>query len=149
MELKKYTPLLLCFFLFLFLENANAQNLILHGCVKTASGENPVPGATVILNKPATKDAIGNFQSTGLAEGNKKPEIIFNENEGLLNAVVNYKLFKFEFGISAENLLNTIWSLMQFDTQSRLTDEPVEGIDELNLTQENPFLLKASVTYNF
>jgi outer membrane receptor protein involved in Fe transport len=66
----------------------------------------------------------------------------------LLDAVLAYKISKIEFGLSAENILNTAWNQAQFDTESRLTNE-VNPVSELHFTPGNPFFLKGSVLINF
>lgn len=66
----------------------------------------------------------------------------------LLDAVLAYKLSKFEFGLSAENLLNTVWNQAQFDTESRLFNEP-NPVSELHYTPGTPFFLKGNIAYCF
>ncbi len=66
----------------------------------------------------------------------------------LLDAVLAYKISKIEFGLSAENILNTTWNQAQFDTESRLTNE-VNPVSELHFTPGNPFFFKGSVLINF
>ncbi len=66
----------------------------------------------------------------------------------LLDAVLAYKLSKFEFGLSAENLLNTVWNQAQFDTESRLFNEP-NPVSELHYTPGTPFFLKGNIAFNF
>ncbi len=66
----------------------------------------------------------------------------------LLDAVLAYKLSKFEFGLSAENLLNTVWNQAQFDTESRLFNEPAP-VSELHFTPGTPFFLKGNISFRF
>ncbi len=66
----------------------------------------------------------------------------------LLDAVLAYKLSKFEFGLSAENLLNTVWNQAQFDTESRLFNEPA-AVSELHFTPGTPFFLKGNIAFHF
>ena len=66
----------------------------------------------------------------------------------LLDAVANYKWKKMEFGLSAENLLNTAWNQAQFDTESRLRNE-VAPVSELHFTPGTPLFVKASMVYFF
>ncbi|MBK7684551.1 MAG: TonB-dependent receptor [Bacteroidetes bacterium] len=66
----------------------------------------------------------------------------------LLDAVLAYKLSKVEFGLSVENLLNTVWNQAQFDTESRLFNE-TDPVSELHYTPGTPFFLKGSIAYNF
>ena len=66
----------------------------------------------------------------------------------IIDAVVEYKIPKFVFGISIQNLLNSTWNQAQFDTESRLKNE-IEPVSELHYTPGTPFFLKASVSYSF
>jgi outer membrane receptor protein involved in Fe transport len=62
--------------------------------------------------------------------------------------VVNYSRLKFEAGITIQNLLNKRWKETQFDTESRLKDEP-QAVSEIHFTPGTPFFLKASIAYFF
>ena len=77
-------------------------------------------------------------------EGNS----VVAEGYFLLDAVVRYTLPNFEFGLSAENLLNVDWNEAQFDTESRLPFE-TEPVSEIHFTPGTPFFMKASVSYFF
>lgn len=66
----------------------------------------------------------------------------------LLDALANYTMDRFAFGLSAENLLNAEWNQAQFDTESRLKNE-AQPVDELHFTPGTPFFLKGSFTYYF
>lgn len=66
----------------------------------------------------------------------------------LLDAVVNYDVKQFTFGITAENLLNTEWNEAQFDTESRLQNETI-SVSELHYTPGSPFFVKGSITVRF
>lgn len=66
----------------------------------------------------------------------------------LMDAVVNYDVKAFTFGVTAENLLNAEWNEAQFDTESRLNNETM-SVNELHYTPGSPFFVKASVTARF
>ena len=66
----------------------------------------------------------------------------------LMDAAVSCRLSKIEFGLSAENLLNSIWNQAQFDTESRLSNESLP-VSELHFTPGTPFFFKGNVTYSF
>lgn len=66
----------------------------------------------------------------------------------LLDAVIAYKLSKFDFGLSAENILNTVWNQAQFDTESRLFNEPAP-VSELHFTPGTPFFIKGNIAFHF
>ncbi len=66
----------------------------------------------------------------------------------LFDAVCTYKLQKIEFGLTAENLLNSLWNQSQFDTKSRLFNE-ANPVSELHFTPGTPFFLKGTISYQF
>ncbi len=78
-----------------------------------------------------------------------------NENDSvtalgytLLDGGITYTARKCEFGLSFENILNVEWNEAQFDTESRLFDEP-EAVSELHYTPGTPFFVKGSATFFF
>ena len=66
----------------------------------------------------------------------------------LADAVVNYTHEKFEVGLSAENIFDVDWNEAQFDTESRLIDEP-ESVSEIHFTPGTPLFLKLKVSFFF
>jgi outer membrane receptor protein involved in Fe transport len=66
----------------------------------------------------------------------------------LLDAVAAYRTGNIEFGLSAQNLLNTAWNEAQFDTESRLQNESMP-VSELHFTPGTPFFMKGSITVRF
>ncbi len=66
----------------------------------------------------------------------------------LADAVVNYTHQKFEVGLSAENIFDVDWNEAQFDTESRLIDEP-ESVSEIHFTPGTPLFLKLKVSFFF
>jgi len=67
---------------------------------------------------------------------------------GLMDAVVSFTRPKYEFGIQAQNLLNTGWNEAQFDTESKLKNES-SSVSEIHFTPGTPFFLKISAAYKF
>ncbi len=67
----------------------------------------------------------------------------------LVDAVVKYRVKKYEFGITIENVLNVDWNEAEFDTTTRLKGEPIGGFDDLCFTPGAPRLIKGSVSYFF
>ncbi|MBD0295366.1 MAG: TonB-dependent receptor, partial [Flavisolibacter sp.] len=61
---------------------------------------------------------------------------------------LNYTKKKYEIGTTVQNLFNVRWKETQFDTESRLRNEP-GPVSEIHFTPGTPFLLKASFTYFF
>jgi hypothetical protein len=66
----------------------------------------------------------------------------------LLDAVAGWKHGKVEWSLSVQNLLNQAWKEAQFDTESRLKNEP-EPVTEIHFTPGTPFFLKGGVRFNF
>ncbi len=66
----------------------------------------------------------------------------------ILDGGITYTARKFEFGLSFENILNVEWNEAQFDTESRLFDEPAP-VSELHYTPGTPFFVKGSATFFF
>ncbi|KAA5542405.1 TonB-dependent receptor [Adhaeribacter rhizoryzae] len=66
----------------------------------------------------------------------------------LADAVVSYTLKNLEFRLSGENLFNSNWEEAQFETESRLRNEP-EPVSEIHFTPGTPFAVKAGVTFSF
>ncbi|MDQ3844041.1 MAG: TonB-dependent receptor, partial [Bacteroidota bacterium] len=61
---------------------------------------------------------------------------------------LNYTKKKYEIGTTVQNLFNVRWKETQFDTESRLRNEP-GPVSEIHFTPGTPFFLKASFTYFF
>lgn len=66
----------------------------------------------------------------------------------VLDGGVTFTQRKYELGLSFENLLNVDWNEAQFDTESRLFNEPAP-VSELHYTPGTPFFLKGSVAFFF
>ena len=54
---------------------------------------------------------------------------------------VNYTKKKYEFGLAIENLFNVQWNETQFDTESRLKNEPAP-VSEIHFTPGTPFFAR-------
>jgi outer membrane receptor protein involved in Fe transport len=66
----------------------------------------------------------------------------------LVDATANYKWKKFDFSVSAENLLNASWKEAQFNTESKLLTE-TNAVSEIHYTPGTPFFIKAGVSISF
>ncbi len=66
----------------------------------------------------------------------------------IVDGGVTFTKRKYELGLSFENLLNVDWNEAQFDTESRLFDEP-EPVSELHYTPGTPFFVKGSISFFF
>ena len=62
--------------------------------------------------------------------------------------IVNYTRRKFEIGMAIENLFNVKWNETQFDTESRLKDEP-DPVSEIHFTPGVPFFARMKVAVFF
>lgn len=62
--------------------------------------------------------------------------------------LLQYTQAKYEFGLSVQNLFNVRWKETQFDTESRLKDEP-QPVSEIHFTPGTPFFLKLSASLKF
>jgi outer membrane receptor protein involved in Fe transport len=61
---------------------------------------------------------------------------------------VNYTKKKYEIGLAIENLFNVQWNETQFDTESRLKDEPAP-VSEIHFTPGTPFFARAKLAVFF
>lgn len=66
----------------------------------------------------------------------------------ITDAFLSYQTKKYEIGLTAQNLLDAQWKETQFDTESRLFNEP-QPVSEIHFTPGTPFFIKASFTYLF
>lgn len=66
----------------------------------------------------------------------------------ITDAVINYTKPKYEVGLVINNVLNTRWKETQFDTETRLQNEPAP-VDEICFTPGTPFSVKLSLSYFF
>lgn len=66
----------------------------------------------------------------------------------VFDAVLNYKIKRFEFGAQIENLFNTKWNEAQFDTESRLQNETTP-VSEIHFTPGTPFAFKLTAMISF
>lgn len=70
------------------------------------------------------------------------------EGHFLVDALAGWKSKQFELSVSVQNLLDAAYNEAQFETESRLREEP-SPVNELHFTPGSPFFLKGSVTYFF
>jgi outer membrane receptor protein involved in Fe transport len=64
------------------------------------------------------------------------------------NVILAYRIKGFRFFIQIENLLNSEWNEAQFDTRSRLYNEPVP-VSEIHFTPGNPLNIQAGISLEF
>ncbi|MFN0212904.1 MAG: TonB-dependent receptor [Saprospiraceae bacterium] len=121
---------------------------------ESAEGENYIPLAPTFtsIGGITTKFGKGLNASLRYRHISDRPA---NENNTvtalgytLLDGGITYTTQKWEFGMSFENILNIDWNEAQFDTESRLLNEP-EPVSELHYTPGTPFFVKGSATFFF
>lgn len=66
----------------------------------------------------------------------------------LTDAAINYTKQKWEIGLSVQNVFNEKWKETQFDTESRLQNEPAP-VSEIHFTPGSPFFARLSFTLYF
>ncbi len=66
----------------------------------------------------------------------------------IIDAAINYSTERWEAGLAIQNVLNTKWKETQFDTESRLQNEPAP-VSEIHFTPGTPFFARASFTVVF
>jgi outer membrane receptor protein involved in Fe transport len=66
----------------------------------------------------------------------------------ITDAVINYTKSKYEIGLVINNIFNRKWKETQFDTETRLKNEPAP-VDEICFTPGTPFAAKLSFTFKF
>ena len=64
------------------------------------------------------------------------------------DAAINFTKKKWETGLSIQNLFNVKWKETQFDTESRLQNEP-SPVSEIHFTPGTPFFARLSFTLFF
>jgi hypothetical protein len=64
------------------------------------------------------------------------------------DAVLDYIYKKIDISLSVENIFNTEWREAQFDTESRLKDEP-QPVEEIHFTPGTPRFVKMGITFSF
>jgi outer membrane receptor protein involved in Fe transport len=78
-----------------------------------------------------------------------------NENKSVIakgytvtDLSLNYTKKKYEIGLAIENLFNEKWNETQFNTGSRLKDEP-DAVSEIHFTPGTPFFGRVKLAVFF
>lgn len=66
----------------------------------------------------------------------------------ICDAAINYTRKKWEAGISIQNIFNNRWKETQFDTESRLQNEPAP-VNEIHFTPGTPFFARVGMSLFF
>ena len=67
---------------------------------------------------------------------------------GIVNLILAYRIHGFRIFAQVENLLNSSWNEAQFDTESRLYNEP-SSVSEIHFTPGNPINFQTGISYEF
>lgn len=129
-------------------------NLTKARAIGEAKGEDFIPLAPAFTSigglTAKTKDGFGGTVRYRFIDSRPANETNSVRAEGymLLDMVAAYRVKKFEFTLSLENILNKEWREAQFDTESRLQFEP-NPVSEIHYTPGSPRFLKAGVSFIF
>jgi outer membrane cobalamin receptor len=99
--------------------------------VQTADQWNGSIRYRLLGDRPANED------NSVIAEGYTVVDLLFSK-----------RINRFEFGITIENIFDVRWREAQFDTKSRLMNEPAP-VSEIHFTAGTPFNFKARASYYF
>ena len=126
-----------------------------HGrAIDAAKGQDYVPlapvwtstGGITYINKSGFNGSL-RYRYTGDRPGNEDYSLTA-KGYFITDAVLNYTKPKYEVGLVINNVLNTRWKETQFDTETRLKNEPAP-VDEICFTPGTKFSAKVSFTYSF
>ncbi len=129
-------------------------NLTKARAIGEAKGEDFIPLAPAFTSigglTAKTKDGFGGTVRYRFIDSRPANETNSVRAEGymLLDMVAAYRVKKFEFTLSLENILNKEWREAQFDTESRLQFEQ-NPVSEIHYTPGSPRFLKAGVSFIF
>ncbi len=122
--------------------------------VQEAKGENYLPLAPVFtstggLTFKGPQDISASLRYRYMADrpANEDKSVIA-KGYFVTDGTVNFARKKYEIGLSLQNIFNVKWKETQFDTESRLYNEP-SAISEIHFTPGTPFFAKLSFTYLF
>jgi outer membrane receptor protein involved in Fe transport len=117
-------------------------------------GENYIPLAPMLtsIGGLTVKSAYGlngslRYRYIGDRPANEVNSVVA-EGSFIVDAVVNYARKTWEAGLSIENLFDRPWKEAQFNTESKLQDEPTP-VEEIHFTPGTPFSLRLRITKYF
>jgi outer membrane receptor protein involved in Fe transport len=73
---------------------------------------------------------------------------LYAEGQFITDLLIGWRKPKYEISLGIQNLFDTDFNEAQFETTSRLQNEP-QPVTELHFTPGTPFFLKGSITYLF
>ena len=73
---------------------------------------------------------------------------VIAEGYTVIDALISYRIKRYEFGINIDNVFDVRWREAQFDTESRLKEETTP-VSEIHFTAGTPLSIRAHVSYHF
>jgi outer membrane cobalamin receptor len=122
--------------------------------LNTAKGENYIPLAPTLssvggISYQSTKGFNGSLRYRYIKDrAANETNTVIAKGYTLADATINYTQKKYELGMVAENIFNTKWNEAQFNTESRLKNEPVP-VEEIHFTPGSPFNLRLKLSVFF
>lgn len=126
-----------------------------HGrAVDEPKGQNYLPlaphftsiGGVTVKTKPGVNVSL-RYRYMGNRPANEDNSVVA-KGYFVSDAFVNYLKKKYEVGLAVQNLFHVKWKETQFNTESRLFNEPAP-VSEIHFTPGTPFFAKLSFTYLF
>ena len=126
-----------------------------HGrVIDEGKGQNYIPlapvwtstGGVTYINKNGLNGSL-RYRHIGDRPGNEDYSLTA-KGYFITDAVINYTKKKYEIGVVINNIFNTKWKETQFDTVTRLKNEPAP-VDEICFTPGTPFSAKLSLSIFF
>ncbi|MFA6152500.1 MAG: TonB-dependent receptor [Chitinophagaceae bacterium] len=119
-----------------------------------AAGGNFIPLAAKITSIGGATFKFNKYFSTGLRFRHigdrpaNEDNTVIAKGYTVYDLVANYSRKSYEFGMQIQNLTNTQWNEAQFDTETRLRNEPAP-VSEICFTPGTPFFIKFAAAYKF
>lgn len=126
-----------------------------HGrSIDDPKGENYIPLAPVFTSTGGVR-----LQSNKGFSGSLRYRYMYdrpaNENKSVIakgyfinDVVLNFAKRKYELSLTVQNIFNVKWKETQFDTESRLQNEP-QPVSEIHFTPGTPLFIKIGASYAF
>lgn len=136
-----------------FFADANI-NYTIPRALNTPKGENYIPLAPTLssvggINYQAAKGFNGSLRYRYLKDrAANETNTVIAKGYIIADATINYTQKKYELGVVAENIFNTKWNEAQFNTESRLKNEPAP-VEEIHFTPGNPFNIRFKLSVFF
>ena len=122
--------------------------------VEEAPGEQYIPLAPVFtsvggITYASPSGLAGNIRYRYMADRPANEDYsVAAKGYFVTDAQLTYAKSGFTVGLHINNLFNVRWKETQFNTESRLLDEP-ESVEEIHFTPGSPFFGRISLSYNF